>query len=172
MLCLAQKWARAMCPGTCCSDFAGRPEHLDRATAHPMEVEGDINNGAYRPLHTGRIPAVPGEPLGLSSPLYPACPMFVVRKAVPCRRSPVRLYAQGGCGTPLGAEHALRAPGAQHAGRRSLARARWECCSSCLLPLLRGKRLGQRSSEGAAATLQVGHSPLLELPLPCGSGGS
>lgn len=30
------------CPGTFCSKLVGRPEHLDSAFTHPMEVEGDV----------------------------------------------------------------------------------------------------------------------------------
>lgn len=31
-------------------DLARRPEHLDRAPAHPMEVEGAVINDSYSPL--------------------------------------------------------------------------------------------------------------------------
>lgn len=49
-LCLGPKWFWAVCPGTHCSDLAGRPEHLDRAPNHPKEVEVEVNNGSHRHL--------------------------------------------------------------------------------------------------------------------------
>lgn len=127
----------------------------------------------------------PRAPLGLSSLPYPACLTFAVGKVVPRRRSPLRLYPQGG-----------RGPWQQSMRSRQGGRSPWQQsmrsrrpeqgmpgeepsrgqvrvltpCGSCLLPLLRGKRRGQRSREGAAATLQVGPSPLLEPPLPCEGG--
>lgn len=39
-----------MCLGTYCSCLSGRPEHLDRAPAHLMAMEGAINNGANQLL--------------------------------------------------------------------------------------------------------------------------
>lgn len=40
------KWALVMSLGMHRNDLAGKPEYLDRAPTHPIEVEGDINNGA------------------------------------------------------------------------------------------------------------------------------
>lgn len=30
-----------------CGDLAGKSQHLIRAQSHPIEVEGDVNNGAH-----------------------------------------------------------------------------------------------------------------------------
>lgn len=37
---------------------SGSPGHLDRASAHPVEVEGDINNGSHQLLQPWRIHVV------------------------------------------------------------------------------------------------------------------
>lgn len=44
------KWAWAMYWGTHCNNLAGSPDHLARASAHSMEMEGDLNNGVHQPF--------------------------------------------------------------------------------------------------------------------------
>lgn len=39
-----QKGVKVMCPGMCCCDLADTPAHPQRAPAHSMQVEGDINH--------------------------------------------------------------------------------------------------------------------------------
>lgn len=58
-------WAQAMCPGMHCGDLTGRPEHLDRAPAHPPYESGRA--GRQWPW---RFLAVPGELPLLPSLLY------------------------------------------------------------------------------------------------------
>lgn len=63
------KWAQAMCLGTRCGELAGRTRHLDRAPAHSIEVERDLQyNGAHWRLCTQRILTVPGELPQFSKP--------------------------------------------------------------------------------------------------------
>lgn len=45
---------------TCGGDLAGRPEHLNRAPAHPTKVEGDINNGTFQHFLYWRDPTDDG----------------------------------------------------------------------------------------------------------------
>lgn len=50
------KWAYRMYSGMLCSNLAGRPKQMDRAPAHAIEVEEDINNGAPRTLENSCSP--------------------------------------------------------------------------------------------------------------------
>lgn len=73
------------CPGTHCSDLIGRPEHLGRALAYTIEVEGDINYGPHQHLQPWRIPPFPRKFLCLHRFLYIVFLSFVAQKVVLCR---------------------------------------------------------------------------------------
>ena len=58
------------------------------SSPYPMEVEGEVKNGAHWPLQPWRTPTVPGELLGwLHSLLDTVSLRFVVLKVVPYRRN-------------------------------------------------------------------------------------
>lgn len=60
-LCLGQNGLQAVWLRTHCGDLASKPEHLDRAPDHSVEVDGDVSNGTYWYLPFQRGPANPRE---------------------------------------------------------------------------------------------------------------
>lgn len=60
-LCLGQNGLQAVWLRMHCGNLASKPEHLDRAPDHPVEVDGDANNGTYWHLPFQRGPANPRE---------------------------------------------------------------------------------------------------------------
>lgn len=115
-----------MCPSKHCSDVTGISENLDRVPAHPIDVEGDANNGIHRHFWPQKL---------LKSPK--SSYLFVVQKVVLCRSD---LFLGFMCQVvfwkPVGARWGLRTLGHQLAGLEQLPTGRPCACSEALLFLL------------------------------------
>lgn len=143
------KMGQSLCSRAWCSNLVGKRKYLDRAPAHHMVVEWDVNSGAHQHFWPWSISTVSGVLLW-STAFSIQSLLFVVERVVLCRSDllvdfmcqlilvswiePEGAYGIRGTGPPGWSGPAGRPD------RR--ARCPWWCpaCFSCSFSLFRGKR--------------------------------